>query len=177
MDRQRYDTGTGINRDADAPRCAKPVENRNPKTRRPIAMHQLCAIARSVIEPDPTMTDSDWKEATRLKAARQGYDTIPPQMLASAMNRVEHAIKRPLPAAPVSRHEEAPPAIAPFTRAEARAILGRLEAMGALKSMPKARPLTQRQAECRRALAIITEGIVEQVRRCDDAERAGEVDE
>jgi hypothetical protein len=62
--------------------------------RRPIALHQLSAIARSILEADPAIEESEWKAAIRDKATRQGYDTAPPELLWRAMERAADARKR-----------------------------------------------------------------------------------
>lgn len=61
---------------------------------RAIEFHQVCAIARLVLLREPTMNDSEWKESTKVTAAKQGYDEPAADMLSRAMTQVEHALKR-----------------------------------------------------------------------------------
>jgi len=76
------------------------------KDYRPIEYRQVCAIARVVLLANPSMSDSEWKAATRELAAKQGWDEPPADMLARAMSAVERSIAqtiglRPLVDAPV----------------------------------------------------------------------------
>ena len=51
---------------------------------------------------DPTLTDSDWKEHTKVKLSKQGYGYPPPDMLARALTQVEHALRRTLGPRPIA---------------------------------------------------------------------------
>lgn len=62
----------------------------------------------------------------------------------------------------------------PISRAEARGILSQWGAAHLMKHIPEVKPMNLRQRECKRALSIVMQGIVEQVKRCDEAERAVE---
>jgi hypothetical protein len=73
----------------------------NPKSLRPIQFHQLCAIARTVLQSEPTIDDSEWKERTKALLSKQGYDYPAPDMMARAMVQVEHALTRTLGKRPV----------------------------------------------------------------------------
>jgi hypothetical protein len=64
------------------------------KARRPLQFHQLCAIAKTVIEADRTITDGEWKVRVKELAARQGYANPTTPMLAEALTRVEKAVER-----------------------------------------------------------------------------------
>lgn len=75
-----------------------------PKDRRPIESHQLRAIARNVLQTNPTITDSEWKALTKELAAKQGYDEPPPDMLERAMTSVEQAMAQTLGPRPI-RHQ------------------------------------------------------------------------
>lgn len=72
------------------------------KNLRPIEMHQLCAIARSVLEADPKIDDCEWKERTKLRLSKQGYDYPSPELLSSALDRVERAMRKVSGARPVN---------------------------------------------------------------------------
>lgn len=98
---------------------------RNPTTRRPVNLRQLCAIARLMLEPEPEMDDSEWKARTKLALAKQGYAEPSPALLESAMWRVEQAVSRENGPRPV-RTSPPPtmrPESRPLTAAEARAAL------------------------------------------------------
>lgn len=69
---------------------------------------------------------------------------------------------------------EVNPASEPLNRAEAAGILARMQSAGLIKHMPQVRPLTVREVECGRAAQIIAQAILDQVQRCEDAEREGE---
>lgn len=71
------------------------------RDRRPIEFHQLCAIARTVIQADPTISDNEWDQRTQDKAAAQGYDSPEPQMLVRALRHVENALTRTLGSRPL----------------------------------------------------------------------------
>lgn len=62
----------------------------------------------------------------------------------------------------------------PLSHEEAAAILAELGAGGFIKRMPKATPLTERETDRRRAAEIVAQAILEQVQRCEEAERAAE---
>lgn len=84
-----------------------------PTERREIEFHQLCAIARTVLEANPTITDAEWKDRTREKAAKQGYAEAPPDMLPRAMSQVEHALVRTLGPRPVDLPPAQPVTVKP----------------------------------------------------------------
>lgn len=85
----------------------KPIE------RREIQFHQLCAIARTVLEANPTITDSEWKDRTLEKAAKQGYDEAPSDMLSRALTQVEHALIRTLGPRPIEGPPQPPETVKP----------------------------------------------------------------
>jgi hypothetical protein len=64
-----------------------------PKPRAP-SFAQLCAIVRRVIESDRTISDAEWKEATKILLVRQGYTYPTPEQLATALTCVERALVR-----------------------------------------------------------------------------------
>lgn len=156
---------------------------------------QVCAIARVVIEADPTISDSEWKAGTKDLAARQGYDSIPPDMLARALTQVEQALERiwgqrpagqltPTSEAP-SRPQQDPPWSHPRGRSGMTSLSNLIERLKA--SGPSAPPSSTsrkqpvrndavilRRTECQKAAKILAQGIVEQIQRCEDAERAVE---
>lgn len=80
------------------------------KDRRPIEFHQVCAIARVVLLQEPTLSDSEWKAATKEKAAKQGYDEPSAEMLSNALTQVEQALKQTLGIRPIAGHLLPPPA-------------------------------------------------------------------
>jgi hypothetical protein len=72
-------------------------------SQRPIPFKVVCAIARKVLVARPHFTDCEWKEAVKVIAARQGWETPPPEMLVKALSAVERAVlptmgQRPIPA-------------------------------------------------------------------------------
>ena len=87
--------------------------------RKAIQWRQLCAIARVVIEAEPTIDDSEWKARTKDLAAAQGYDSLPPLMLTKALTAVEHVLEKqwgprppPFPSVPAAQSTaSAPPPI------------------------------------------------------------------
>lgn len=64
----------------------------------------------------------------------------------------------------------------PIGKAEAAGILARFGLAPLMKHVPNARPLTARQVACRRAQQIILQGILEQIQRCEAAERFVELE-
>lgn len=59
----------------------------------------------------------------------------------------------------------------PIGRAEAAGILARLGVACVIKHMPEVRPLTPRERDKRGALVIVAQAILDQVRRCEEAEQ------
>ncbi len=70
--------------------------------KRPIEFHQLCAIARTILQTDPAVDDSEWKDRTKAQLSRQGYDYPDPAMLNRALVQIESATMRTLGPRPVS---------------------------------------------------------------------------
>jgi len=60
----------------------------------------------------------------------------------------------------------------PLSHTEAAAALAKYGLASLMKHMPEVKPLTVREIEHHRAACIIAQGILEQVQRCEDAERA-----
>lgn len=84
-----------------------------PENTRPIAFHQLCAIARLVLEADPSMPDAEWKERTKVTLSKQGYEHRDPDMLARALTQVENATRKTLGPRSVPLAEAHPEATPP----------------------------------------------------------------
>jgi hypothetical protein len=59
-----------------------------------------------------------------------------------------------------------------LSRAEAAAALSRFGAAGVMRHMPEVRPLTPREVDRRRALAVVAQAIVAQIDICETVERA-----
>lgn len=97
---------------------------KGPKTRRLIQLHQLSAIARTVLLPDPTISDAEWKARTKEKLAKQGYASPHPELLEAALKRVEKSLEETMGPRPVDlpvpvRTERAPESLQadpPWTR-------------------------------------------------------------
>jgi len=62
----------------------------------------------------------------------------------------------------------------PLTKAEAAGILAKLGAAAAMKHMPQVGKISLRRVEHLKAAKILAAGIVEQIQRCEEAERAAE---
>jgi hypothetical protein len=146
---------------------------------RPLEFRQVCAIARAVFHREAPVDDASWKAAVKTVCAHQGWEEPPSDLLSRALSAVEHALARdgvvraptpPRQAAAASHALDTPPP----TRQEAIHLLDQLGALGLMKHMPIVRPLTVRQAECQKAAQILAQGILEQVQRCEEAERAVE---
>lgn len=60
---------------------------------RPITFKVTCAIARMVLLKRPHFDDSDWREAVKIVAAKQGWASPSPDMLARALGAVERAVQ------------------------------------------------------------------------------------
>lgn len=60
----------------------------------------------------------------------------------------------------------------PLTRAEAAGALAHYGLAWLMKHVPEVKPLTLRQAERQKAAKIYAQGILEQIQRCEEAERA-----
>jgi len=139
--------------------------------RRPLAFHQVCAIARSALQSNPTINDSEWKALTKDIAARQGYDEPAGDMLALALTNVEAALKRQRPVVRLQATRADAPA--PLTRAEASAVLARLGAH--IKAIPELPSTADRllTAQARgRAARFVAQEIQASIDRCDALERA-----
>lgn len=167
-------------------------------SRRLIDLRQLCSIARTVLEADPTIDDYEWKERTKLLVAQQGYRLERSDLLADALTQVERALEktrgpRPAPMPPPAfdpskRTAEAVDQVDPpwskrtpkpqgWTSVQQ---LANPKPRGAgSTSSPEAtvkpvRPLTLRQAERMKALRIVLQAIDMQTDRCDALEREPE---
>jgi hypothetical protein len=64
--------------------------------RPPANFHQLCAIARVALLQEPTQTDADWREETRVLVARRGYAEPPSDQLARVLGAVERSLRQTL---------------------------------------------------------------------------------
>jgi len=54
----------------------------------------LCAIARVVIEEDPSIDDAEWKETIKRRLVTQGWQYPDPEDLGIAITAVERAINK-----------------------------------------------------------------------------------
>lgn len=134
----------------------------------------LCVIAREQIPP--SRSRAVWAERVkrRLVRLRMPYPERPDQLTA-AMDAVDRAT----PATPAPAVEQPVPAPASpgLTRSEALDALNAIRARGLpirLRVVPPAPLRTVRQAEIHKASTIVALAIVEQVERCEAAERAAE---
>lgn len=116
------------------------------RDRTPVALRQLCAIARQVLEADLTIDDAEWRERIKCRIIQLGLTYPQPlSLLGEAMTQVDRALRqqRPLPLPPVPPHQDQPQP-QPLTTDEARAALSRLrEKCGApppMKEMPSPEP-------------------------------------
>jgi hypothetical protein len=64
------------------------MQTKQPDTR------QLCAIARAVLDDDPSVDDAEWKERVKCRLVAQGWAYPPPHALTAALDRVERATGR-----------------------------------------------------------------------------------
>jgi len=69
--------------------------------RKPPELRQLCAVARSQIESEPSIDNGEWRERIKRRLAALGFDYPPPHVIADAMDRVERAIRRAPPTLPL----------------------------------------------------------------------------
>lgn len=142
----------------------KSHEEREPSWR------ELCAIALSQIQADPTIDDSEWADRIKWRLIRLGLDYPDPlNVITSVMRAVERTFQRR-----PRTQEKAAAGIddAKVSRAEAKEILERLGFENTLKPMPNVRLMTLREAERQKAARILAQGILEQIQRCEEAERA-----
>ena len=144
------------------------------KRKQPLGFSLLCVIAKEQI-PEP-LDYGEWAERikTRLARLRLPCPDLPTQLTA-AMDAVARSLGRqhelpPHVATPIIEAGPAPP----LTHTEAVRVLEHLGARGHVKRMPAVRAMTVRQAECQKAAKILAQGILEQIARCEDAERAVE---
>lgn len=144
--------------------CGKRAMQRAP-ARPELAVRQLLAIARSVLRTEPIGDIADLSEALKVRIAQGGWHYPPRDVLTDVLLQVMRDAPLPLPpAVPVAR-----PAPTPISHEDAVAILAQLRA--SVRAMPSPRPWTVRQEECRRALQIVAQAIVDQVARCEDVEQ------
>lgn len=153
---------------------------------------QLCVIAREQITAAPAIDNFEWAERIkdRLVALRFDYPR-PPHRLLEAMTAVERALAkewgpRPLPLPPPPRAPQEnlrqldPPwptrSHHPQGWTSVQRLVSQPRPGAGSPSSPEARvtfakPLTLRAAECQKAARIIAQAIVDQVERCEAAER------
>lgn len=74
---------------------------RAPQDYKPIAFHQLCAIAKAVLQREPTIDDAEWKARTLETVAKYEFRTPEAHTLTHAMTQVEQAMKKTLGPRPV----------------------------------------------------------------------------
>lgn len=87
-------------------------------SRRPITFRIACAIARSEVIADPTVTDGEWVARMKDTAIRQGYDyPSTPEFWSRVIAALDRVVRRssPLPLLPSVTQTSRP-----FTRDEAR---------------------------------------------------------
>jgi len=144
---------------------------------RRVEWRQLCAIAKDMIERDPHADDSTWCEAIKRRLVQLHLDyPSTPHDITAAMRAVERALAklwgpRPAPTPPSAPPlQEQAPAIAPLSREEATAILAELAVT--VPTMPRVRAMSPREADRRRARRVYAQALLEQVRRCEEAEVA-----
>jgi hypothetical protein len=130
-----------------------------------LSAKQLFAIARMLLRTEPISDIADLSEAIKVRIAKGGWDYPPLDELTDVLTQVMRDALVPVPPAVPSASI---PARAPISREDAVAILAQLGV--SIRSMPSPRQWTVRQEECRRALQIVAQAIVEQVARCEEAE-------
>lgn len=75
---------------------------KSPMDPRPIEFHQLCGIARMLLEAAPAMTDAEWREAVKAATQKQGYSYPTPEQLSRALDSVERATVKTLGPRPLA---------------------------------------------------------------------------
>lgn len=78
--------------------------------RKPIEFRQLCAMVRSIVQQEPTMSYTEWKELSLRRLIDWGFEIPDMQVLNRAMERVDEAITRTLGPRPVVIQTAAAPA-------------------------------------------------------------------
>jgi len=145
--------------------------------RPPVSFPQLCVVAKEQLLADPSIDYGEWAERIkqRLVHLRLGYPESP-HRLTAAMEAVERSLAKddrprltPTPPPPT-----APLSVRPLSHEEARRALAQLGALGLLKPMPKARPMSTRIADIHAASRVIAAAIVDSVERCEQLERAAQ---
>lgn len=130
-----------------------------------IAYRQLAAIAREILDDDPTIDDAEWKARILDRLPRLQLRLDDRDMLGRVLSAVEVAARRPAPTVPARGRVE-PHDARPLTRDEAAALVAKYHAT----PRPIA-PAHVRDVARQRALQIIAHAIVEQVARCEAAEK------
>jgi hypothetical protein len=171
------------------------TKTKPPPTRPSIRWRQLCATCRDLLTADRTIDDFEWAEQIKCRIAALGFAAVePPHQLTAAMRAVQRALERqwgprpaPLMASPTERSTtEAPQQDPPWRNRNPHPqgwtsvpqLLANLKppCAGSPNSSEVVvqvdRALTLREAERRKALRILAEGILEQVQRCEAAEQA-----
>lgn len=69
-------------------------------------LRQLCAIARAVLDDEPSIDDAEWKERIKCRLVAQGWAYPQPHAITDAMDRTERAVGRQQPP---STPEPSPP--------------------------------------------------------------------
>lgn len=69
--------------------------------KRLIQFHQVCAIAKMILQAEPTIDDAEWKARVMDCSSRQGWESPPSDMLSRAMTQVEQALKQTIGPRPV----------------------------------------------------------------------------
>jgi hypothetical protein len=130
---------------------------------RTVSFSQLCAITRAIIEHEPTITDGEWAERIKLRLVRLRLKYLRSYVLTGAMRAVERVLSRqwgPRLVDGVRQQQSTarPVEQRPLSHDEACAALALLHQRGlltqtlAVKPMPRARVLTQRELERRSVL-------------------------
>lgn len=127
-------------------------------------------VLSQVIQDFPDAEFSDVIEETKTQCAKAKI-RINPDRFNAAVARVNERIKFTPPAHKrelfsQSGHDE------PLTRAEACGILAKLGAGPLMKHMPEEKPLSEDGQAAVRAYGLYMQAIREQIKRCEEAERA-----
>jgi hypothetical protein len=142
-----------------------------------VEWRQLCAIATEQIRRDPTIDDSEWAERIkrRLVALHLAYPL--PHEITAAMRASERALSKVWGRRPTAvRGSDGVPrndAPAPLSHAEAVAALRQIAgATSPIKTLPRVRVRSARAVDVAHARRIYAQALVEQIERCEAAERA-----
>lgn len=82
----------------------------------PVEYRQLCAIAKTIIQQEPSIDDAEWKARVRDTLAKWGFAEPDADQLVRAMNQVEYALRKTIGPRPV--REIPVPMANPYVRQE-----------------------------------------------------------